>query len=56
MKDRSRLSRPAVKVVQGLFVAEAMPNSIQPSILGQTRANLFDGLFGLRRECRQLVI
>ena len=42
--------RSAIKRIQGLLVANAMPNSIQPAILGQTSANLFHRLLRLRGQ------
>ena len=50
------LCGPAVQRIQGLLVADAMPNSIQPSILGQSSANLFNGLLGLLRQGVQLAV
>src|SRR5208337_4797578 len=46
---QAALCGPAVKMIQGLIVADAMPNSIQPSILRQTGANLLDWLLRLVR-------
>src|SRR5271157_4985178 len=44
---QAALCGPAVQRIQGLLVADAMPNSIQPSILRQTRAHLLHGLLRL---------
>src|SRR5271157_1711635 len=50
------LCRPAVQRIQGLLVADAMPNSIQPCIPRQTRAHLLYGLLRLVGQHLQLAV
>jgi hypothetical protein len=47
---QAALCGPAVQRIQGFLIAQAMPNSIQPTILRQTRAHLLHCLFRLLRE------
>src|SRR5271166_6850417 len=53
---QAALCGPAVQCIQGLLVADAMPNSIQPSILRQTRSHLLDGLLRLVGQRLQLTV
>src|SRR5271157_1157601 len=53
---QAALCGPAVQRIQGLLVADAMPNSIQPPILRQTRAHLLDGLLRLVGQRLQLAV
>src|ERR1019366_5884337 len=50
------LCGPAVQRIQGLLVADAMPNAIQPSILRQTSPDLFEGLLRLGRQRCQFAV
>src|SRR5271157_5910710 len=53
---QAALCGPAVQRIQGLLVADAMPNSIQAPILRQTRAHLLDGLLRLFGQHLQLAV
>src|SRR5271166_1328710 len=55
-QNAAQLGGPAVQCIQGLLVADAMPNSIQSSILRQTRPHLLDRLLCLIGQRLQLAI
>src|ERR1700680_1963390 len=46
----------AVQRIQGLLVADAMTNSIQPAILRQTSPDLFEGLLRLCGQRLQFAV